>query len=190
MTQTSQMTALVYTDSDAADRLLRAIALDLMERGHRLAGLVQHNEPRQGRSRCDMVLEDLSGGTLVPISQDRGPHARGCSLDISQLLHAMQVVKASLATRPELVILNKFGKTESEGEGFRPLIADIVAAGFPMLIAVPWRNIESWRLFAGGMGKEIILDEHNNMGLILSDFLAAQSPKHSTVLERTSGRGF
>ena len=152
------MTALIYSDSEAADCLLRAVALDLMEQGHKLAGLVQHNQPRPGRSRCDMVLEELGGGSLAPISQDRGPHARGCALDIGHLLEAMQLVQASLLTRPDLVILNKFGKTESEGGGFRALIADVVAAGLPLLIAVPWRNIESWRLFAGEIGNEIILD--------------------------------
>lgn len=157
MIDTPTMTALIYTDSDAADGLFRAVALNLMERGFKLAGLVQHNQPRAGRSRCDMVLEDIGGGGLVPISQDRGPHARGCALDIAQLLQAMMLVQQSVATDPDLVILNKFGKTESEGGGFRPLIADIAAVGVPLLIAVPWRNIESWRLFAGDLGEEIVL---------------------------------
>jgi hypothetical protein len=176
MNNAPQMTALVYTDSNAADCLLRQVALEFMERGHRLAGLVQHNQPRVGRSRCDMVLEDLSGGVLVPISQDRGPHARGCALDVGQLVDAMQVVQASLATQPELVILNKFGKTESEGEGFRPLIAEVVMAGFPLLIAVPWRNIESWRLFSGGIGAEVILDDCQDAALALSKLLEPQMP--------------
>lgn len=158
MPDISPLTALVYTDSDAADRALRAIALDLLEREWRLAGLVQHNQPRPGRSRCDMVLEELSSGELVPISQDRGPHARGCALDVGQLVTAMELVRVALAGDPDLVILNKFGKTESEGGGFRPVIAEAVERGLPLLIAVPWRNIESWRLFAGEYGREIAID--------------------------------
>lgn len=153
------MIALTYSDSEATDRLLRAVALRLLEQGFRLAGLVQHNQPRPGRSRCDMVLEELGGGSLVPISQDRGPHARGCALDIGHLLDAVQLVQTSMLNSPDLVILNKFGKTESEGGGFRALIAEVVAAGLPLLIAVPWRNIESWRLFAGGMAEEVNLDD-------------------------------
>lgn len=151
--------ALIYTDSVAADEALRGIALDLIERGWRLAGLVQHNRPRPGRSRCDMVLEDLSGGELVAISQDRGPEARGCALDLSQLIGAMQIVRQSLAEAPDLVILNKFGKSESEGGGFRPLIAEAVEAGLPLLIAVPWRNIESFRAFAGELAREFVLED-------------------------------
>ncbi|MGL4438928.1 MAG: DUF2478 domain-containing protein [Bosea sp. (in: a-proteobacteria)] len=168
------MTALVYTDSEAADRLLRGLALLLMERGYSLAGLVQHNQTRPGRSRCDMVLEDISGGALVPISQDRGPHARGCALDIGQLLQAIQLVQASLPTRPDLVILNKFGKTESEGGGFRALIAEVVATGLPLVIAVPWRNIDSWRLFAGDMGEEIVLETQADQADSLCDLLASR----------------
>ncbi len=148
------LTALLYHDSQAADRMLRLLAVELIERGVRLAGLVQLNEPRPGRSRCDMTLEDLASGDQVGISQDRGPHARGCALDIGQLLSATEMVRASLADAPDLVILNKFGKTESEGGGFRDLIAEAVGLGLPLLIAVPWRNLESWRLFSGGEGVE------------------------------------
>jgi hypothetical protein len=67
-------------------------------------------------------------------------------------------VRASLEEKPDLVILNKFGKTEAEGGGFRPLIADAIEAGLPMLIGVPWRNIESWRLFAGPLSREFHLE--------------------------------
>ncbi|NJL50383.1 MAG: DUF2478 domain-containing protein [Blastochloris sp.] len=152
------ITALIYTDSDAADGLLREVASRLMEAGHALAGLVQHNRPRPGRSRCDMVLEELGSGQLLPISQDRGPHARGCALDLSQLLCALEIVRGAIADGPELVILNKFGKTESEGGGFRPLIAEVIELQMPLLIAVPWRNIESWRIFAGDLSAEIQID--------------------------------
>jgi len=158
MSDIIRIMALIYTDSDAADRAMRAVAVTLMKRGCKLAGLVQHNTPRPGRSRCDMILEEMASGELMGISQDRGPLARGCALDIDQLLKAMQIVRASLAGGPDLVILNKFGKTEAEGAGFRPLIAEAIAAGLPLLIAVPWRNVESWRNFTGEMAREIDLD--------------------------------
>jgi len=165
------ITALVYTDSEAADQALRTIALTLLERGCRLAGLVQHNTPRPGRSRCDMMLEELSSGALLGISQDRGPLARGCALDVGQLLQAMQIVRAGLGQRPDLVILNKFGKTEAEGAGFRPLIGEALEAGLPLLIAVPWRNIESWRLFAGPLARELELEALPRDGEALCDRL-------------------
>ena len=153
-----RLLALVYTDAAGADRVLTQLAMVLLEQDVSLAGLVQHNAPRPGRSRCDMVLEDLGSGRHVAISQDRGPEARGCMLDVSQLLTASLMVEDSLSQEPELVILNKFGKSESEGGGFRPLISTVIGSGIPLVIAVPWRNIESWRAFAGGMGREIALE--------------------------------
>lgn len=170
MTDKALITALIYTDSHAADALLRETALVLLESGRRLAGLIQHNQTRPGRSRCDMMLENLATGDHAPISQDRGPHARGCALDPGQLLDAMQAVRLSLAMRPDFVILNKFGKSESEGGGFRPLIAEIAEAEIPLLIAVPWRNVESWRCFAGELAEELVIE-----GSVISPAVLARS---------------
>lgn len=105
-----------------------------------------------------MVLQDLGSGRHIAISQDRGPEARGCMLDVSQLLTASLMVDDSLSQEPELVILNKFGKSEAEGGGFRPLISTVIGSDIPLVIAVPWRNIESWRAFAGGMAQEVALE--------------------------------
>jgi nucleoside-triphosphatase THEP1 len=185
MTVPPRIAALIYTDSVAADRSLRDLALDLMERGLRLAGLVQHNPPRPGRSRCDMVLEELASGDVVPISHDRGPHARGCALDVGQLLAAMQLVRAQIATRPDLVILNKFGKTEAEGGGFREVIAEVIEADLPLLIAVPWRNIEGWRAFVGPLSREIMLEDQPHgairnlaRGFVGSRVMRPEMPPH------------
>ncbi|MBS0241054.1 MAG: DUF2478 domain-containing protein, partial [Proteobacteria bacterium] len=49
-------------------------------------------------------------------------------------------------------------KSESEGRGFRPLIAAAIEAGIPVLVPVPWRNSESWRQFAGEFSQEHTLD--------------------------------
>ncbi len=164
----AQILALIYTDATGADRVLARLALALMEREVTLAGLVQHNAPRPGRSRCDMVLEDLGSGQHVAISQDRGPHARGCALDLGQLLAASMLVEQSLARRPEVVILNKFGKSEAEGGGFRDLIARVIESGSDLVIAVPWRNVESWRAFLGGLGDELSYeDEADALAVLL-----------------------
>jgi nucleoside-triphosphatase THEP1 len=190
MTDPQLITALIYTDSEAADPLLRETALVLMEAGRSLAGLVQRNQPRPGRSRCDMVLEELASGDLVPISQDRGPHARGCALDVHQLLDGMERVRRAIATQPDLVILNKFGKTESEGGGFRPLIAEVIEAGLPLLIAVPWRNIDSWRLFAGELSRDVAMSEASpdaaTLAALLEGRIGATSPQAGNAAAATA----
>ncbi len=154
MLKLSPITALVYTDSLSADDALREIVRECVGRGWRLAGLIQHKRPKPGRPRCDMELEELASGERIGISQDRGSQARGCALDVGQLLAAMEMVRGQLRIKPDLVVLNKFGITESEGGGLRPLIAETLEAEVPLLIAVPWRNIENWRRFVGELSIE------------------------------------
>ena len=142
------ITAIIYSDSAAIDAVMRTVADHLIGQGLSLAGFVQRNQPCPDRARCDMILEELSSGERFGISEDRGPHARGCMLDVDELLKAVASAARGLEAGADLVMVNKFGKTEAEGGGFRPLIAEALACEVPVLIAVPYRNLEVWRLFA------------------------------------------
>jgi nucleoside-triphosphatase THEP1 len=179
--------ALVYDDGRDADRRLAAIAATLAGRGLALAGFVQEERARPDRLRCDMTLVELAGGNRFAISQDRGRHARGCRLDLSGLLRALAVSRAALAAGPDLVIVNKFGKTEGEGGGLRPLIADALSRSIPVLVAVPWRNIESWRLFAGDFAAEMpIADFTPELLGLPGDARRAAGATASPAMDRTS----
>lgn len=142
--------ALTYTDGDVAASVLGRLQARLSSAGASCAGVLQSDVPAADAScRCDMVLECLSTGHRIKISEDRGAHARGCRLSVGDLMAALEAERRMLAARPDVLIVNKFGKTESEGGGFRPLVAAAVELGVPVILTVPWRNIESWRLFAG-----------------------------------------
>ena len=148
LTPPTPITAIVYSDSNAIEALMRTLADHLIGQGFALAGFVQRNQPCPGRARCDMILEELSSGERFGISEDRGQHARGCMLDVDELLRAVESAGRGLEAGADLVIVNKFGKTECEGGGFRPLIAEALAREVPVLIAVPFRNLDGWRQFA------------------------------------------
>jgi nucleoside-triphosphatase THEP1 len=167
LTPAAPITALIYGDGGAMDALMARIAGALAAEGLLLAGFIQRNQPRANRRRCDMVLEDLATGEAIAISEDRGPHARGCHLDTGELLRGMELGRAALAGRPDLLIINKFGKTEGEGGGFRPLMAEAMLQEVPMLLAVPWRNIDGWRVFAGGLACEIPVERVSGHGAAL-----------------------
>lgn len=158
LTSPTPITAIVYDDGRAIDPLMRGIAEALQEQGVPLAGFVQINQPRPGRSRCDMILQELASGVRVGISQDRGEHARGCMLDVDELLRAASLAMQALDRRPALLVINKFGKTECEGGGFRALIAEALARDIPVLIAVPGHNIAEWRVFADGLTSDHAID--------------------------------
>ncbi|ESR22549.1 hypothetical protein N177_4114 [Lutibaculum baratangense AMV1] len=71
------------------DLLLARVADALQARDIRLAGVVQTNTARARRSRCDMDLVVIPGGTTIRISEDRGAGARGCHLDPAALEDAV-----------------------------------------------------------------------------------------------------
>lgn len=171
LVSSSPIIAVVYVDGALAGRILDRAASALGDAGHACAGFVQRDEPREGRRRCDMILIDLSTGERVQISEDRGPGARGCHLQPDVLLSAMATVRAALNDETSILILNKFGKSEGEGGGFRPLIGDALERGIPVLIAVPWRNIDGWREFAGALAREV---EADAVASSFGDLLLAQ----------------
>jgi nucleoside-triphosphatase THEP1 len=184
------ITAILYSDGREVDPAMARIASLLGEAGVSLAGFVQRNEPREDRRRCDMVLEELASGMSIGISQDRGPMARGCHLDLGELLRGMELARAALGSNPDLMIINKFGKSEGEGGGFRPLMAEAVMAGVPLLVAVPWRNIDGWRLFAGDLATEIPVERIASAPDMLDALgfqLRGDAPDDAPVTPRPAG---
>ena len=151
-----QILAIVYSDGLAADRFISDLGYALRDAGIAIAGLVQHNAFLRDRTKCNMELEELASGRVLQLSEDRGREARGCRLDRAALAEAAALLTSSVrnGATPELVILNKFGKLEAEGGGLRDPLADIVELGIPILVGVPYRNVEQWRAFAQDMAGE------------------------------------
>ncbi|WP_092786284.1 DUF2478 domain-containing protein [Rhodospira trueperi] len=135
----------------AADRLLATVAADLQRDGVRVAGVVQQNTDRADSPVCDMDVRVLPDGPVMRISQWRGAHARGCRLDADALEAAVVAVAERLAPRPDLLILNKFGKHEAEGHGFRDLVGEALCLGIPVLLGVNGLNRDAFLAFAGGI---------------------------------------
>jgi hypothetical protein len=102
----------------------------------------------EGRA-CDMDVQVLPDGPVIRISQSLGPGARGCRLDPEALEQAVAEAEARLSAGADLVIVNKFGKHEAEGRGFRALIAEAVALGVPVLVGVNALNAPRLAEFLG-----------------------------------------
>jgi nucleoside-triphosphatase THEP1 len=152
--ETCSILAVVYSDGLAADRFLAALAYRLRDAGVAVAGIVQHNTFIRDRTKCDMEVEELASGTVLRISENRGEAARGCRLDRAALSEACALLSASFEDAPDLVIVNKFGKTEAQGRGMRDALAEAVARGILMIVGVSYRNLDAWRSFAGELAEE------------------------------------
>lgn len=133
------------------DLILHKLANQLASRGLRCCGTVQINSERADSGPCDMDVLVLPDGPVLRISQDLGPSARGCRLDPAALETAVGLVSASLAGGADVLIVNKFGKHEAEGRGFRTAIAEALALGIPVIVGVNTLNLETFVDFAGGL---------------------------------------
>jgi nucleoside-triphosphatase THEP1 len=135
------------------DLILFKLAKMLEARGLRCCGTVQINSERADAGPCDMDVRILPDGSILRISQDLGRAARGCRLDPAALETAVALVSASLEQDADVLIVNKFGKHEAEGRGFRAVIAEALSKGIPVLVGVNALNLPAFEKFSEGLGQ-------------------------------------
>ncbi len=140
----------------ATDVLLAEVASVLMAQGVAVAGAVQYSSGC-AVNHCDMDLQVLPDGPIIRISQNLGAGSTGCRLDAGALETAVMQVVARL-DGARLLLVNKFGKHEAEGRGFRALIADCLAEDMPVLIGINSMNLEAFATFSEGMAEVVAPD--------------------------------
>lgn len=137
------------------DVLLYRVAQHCQTRGLRLCGTVQTNRDRTDGARCDMNVLVLPGGPEILISQSLGKQARGCRLNSDALETAVGHTERALSEGADLLIVNKFGKQEADGRGFRMAIADALAQDVPVLLGANKLNRNALLDFVGGEVEEL-----------------------------------
>ena len=140
---------------DAADRLLAQTAARLAAEGVPVAGAVQaaRRSPEGARSEMRLALLAPPGGEVV-ISQSLGGASTGCRLDPGALEEAAQRVADALPGA-RLLLLSKFGKQEAAGRGFRPVVAEAMGLGLPVLVSVSPDVAAEFAAFTEGMAEAV-----------------------------------
>lgn len=143
------------TDPDA-DAAMHAFAAALAADGVRLAGALRvPGDP--GTTGREMRLRLLGDGAEVIISQNLGPGAQGCRLDAAALEDVVARAGVAMASA-RLLIVNRFGRSEAEGRGFRTLIGQAVSDERPVLLALRPAFLGAFHDFVGDMGTELPAD--------------------------------
>lgn len=142
-------------EAGAVDEMLAEFAKRLAAIGMRTCGTVQINSEAANGGRCDMDVKVLPDGPTVRISQSLGQHARGCRLDPAALEQAVALTTSSLASGTDVLIVNKFGKHEAEGRGFRDLIAEALSRDIPVVVGLSALNKAAFDEFTGDMAKPV-----------------------------------
>lgn len=144
--------ALLHDGSTDMDALLADTVAQLRTRGLRVRGLLM--EWPDGAAACGaMVMRDIESGESYLVSQDLGPGATGCRADPAGFARAGGALRRALAETPppDLVVLNRFGSLEAEGQGMADELLALLAAEVPVLTVVSGKQAEAWERFSGGV---------------------------------------
>ena len=137
------------------NRLLARAAQVLAGEGLRLAGTVQTDTEVPRSPLCDMDVLVLPDGPRLRISTSLGPGATGCRLDPAGLEDSVALTLANVEQGPDLVIINKFGKQEAAGRGFRDAIGAAMVADIPVLVGVNEANRPALDGFCEGAAERL-----------------------------------
>ena len=158
------LAAIPFAQDEAVDQMLEYVARTLVSEGYRVAGFIQHSQEIAGRCCGAVEVEDIATGKRVQIMQPLGRQAKGCRLDPQAMTAVTSRALAMLEECPDILILNRFGKGESEGEGLRAAFEAASLAGIPVLTSVKECYLEHWYGFAGGMATDLEPDQDAILG--------------------------
>ncbi len=139
--------------------LLAGVAEALATHGRSLCGTVQLDTERAEDHHCDMDVLVLPDGPKIRISQFLGADARGCKLNPEALETAVGQTEERLKAGADLLIVNKFGKQEAEGRGFREAVGEALARDIPAIIGVSEGSRDAFMAFVGDA--EQLAPEHD-----------------------------
>lgn len=142
----------IYGPDQPPEALLAEFAATLAARGFRIGGLTQDTRTGDDGCKCSMVVTELDTGRQLSLSQDLGTGSNACSLDPAALAEASGALRRAVASGVDLLFVNKFSKAEKAGRGLSAEMLEAMAAGVPLLTALPGVFMEDWVQFTGGRG--------------------------------------
>lgn len=143
--------AAIRFDQGDIDTFLDGIARTLTKQGLLIRGAVQTRGAAGGECHCaDMDLTTFGSNRTFRISQPLGNGSRGCRLHPGALAECSAFIEQELEQGADLLILNRFGRGESEGRGFRDLMFKAMTLDVPVLTAVRPTYADAWAAFGAG----------------------------------------
>ena len=149
------LAAVHYERNLDIDEILCTVVKSLQANNVNVGGVLQEVEFRSGGYCAHLNIVDIRTGKTERITQNRGRESRGCKLDPRGLAAISHCITDAINAEVELVIINRFGRAESEGHGLLSCIADAISAGAPVLTAVREPYIDAWNLYHGGLASEL-----------------------------------
>jgi nucleoside-triphosphatase THEP1 len=150
--------AAVYT-ANTSDRTALSKFVDKQKSLQtRVGGLLQEALFDEQGVVIGLNAVDVASNRRIPITRPvKNDHE--CSLDVSALAQTSSVFTSAIEDRLDLVVVEKFGELEQNGEGLIDEILSTIAAGIPLLIAVPESALPLWQECSGELGSVLPFSE-------------------------------
>jgi nucleoside-triphosphatase THEP1 len=144
--------AVLYAPGQSTRPVLDAFIAALSSRGLNVHGLVQ--EPIKGHG---MDAIDIRTAERIPIKRPTRYEIthKLCSLNLGQLADATRVLRRALDEHADIVVVERFGKTERDGGGLADDLLALMASGTPTVVTVPIEEYDAWTTFSGGLGNTV-----------------------------------
>jgi len=143
-----RLAAIRIADDTPTDFLLERVVRTLQDEGRTVAGFIQRQGCQDLSGHAEMLLEEIPSGRRFCISQSLGKDARGCRLDPRAVAEIAGPFLGAIESRPDLLVINRFGKGESEGQGFRTVLEKAFMLDIPVLTSVKEAYVDAWEAFA------------------------------------------
>ncbi len=147
--------AIHYERDFDINSILRTVVKSLQGKGVKVGGVLQESEFRSSGFCVQLNIVDIRTGKTERITQDRGRDSRGCKFDPRGLAAISHCITDAVDAGMDLVIINKYGRAESEGDGLLSCIADATSAGVPILTTVREPYVAAWSSYHGGLAIEL-----------------------------------
>lgn len=157
--RSAPLAAIVLRKGISAEPLFDTLIKTLRADGVHAAGYLQREYPAPAGHDAEVVAEDIETGETFAIMQPRGGPGSGCRLDAGVLADLAGRALVRLERGADLLILNRFGRTETEGNGLRAVYEKAIELGLPVLTSVKPEHVEGWQVYTGDMSVLLPFEE-------------------------------
>ncbi|MEI2386140.1 DUF2478 domain-containing protein [Breoghania sp. JC706] len=156
MTSDHRLAAIAAEDKSSVEPLFDTVIAKLQGEGRSIAGFVQRGACDDSGCRNVTSMEDVETGERITIMQVLGSTSQSCQLDPDRLARVTVLALARLQTRPELAIVNRFGRAEAEGGGMRAVFEKALDLEIPVLTTISQDYRSQWSDYVGDLSYALL----------------------------------
>lgn len=164
MAKPIRLGGVLYAADTPERNALRDFAHQLQKRGWHVAGLVQELAYDKSGEKIGLDAIDIRTGEHLPLARPSKEDLENgtCGFDVARLSETSRVLRDAMQAPADLLIVEKFGEREQDGQGLADEIVAAALQGIPTLVAVPAGALETWNDFSGRLGT-LLPHDHDSL---------------------------